>query len=444
MNAPDVLGRSATGTSVDRTVVLVVAYRSASKLRLCLESIQAHLPQLPVYVWDNSGPEYNEIRLLAESIPRVVWFFSDRNIGFASAVNRLAAKAPPGSNFLLLNPDAELLSSLDLTLGALQDGRTAAVAPMLSLSSDQVSRRSLPAKISSIIGGPLTKNSRAWDVAHKQFTLLNTLCSAVGLAELFRGTFASHLYLRPPHDVNGYVSGACVAISGDAWVDIGPFDEEFFLYCEEVDWQSRAMASGWSVTLIHEVGFRHSAGGTVAGDSAASARSSDLLRAYIALLMERQNGVFSSALYLTGISMIESVKSRLRRPRVWERTTKTHFVLSINDTASASSAERVRIALELAKRSLRVTVVSLNRIGILPQQLPSSIRLVRRPWWWADIPGLAGPVALVSGNTRQEKLFSLLFRLHHSIRRLDSRTLCELLSLAPETTDKSPHAIGGS
>ena len=42
-----------------------------------------------------------------------------------------------------------------------------------------------------------------------------------------------------------------------AWEDVGPFDEGFVHYCEEVDWCMRAKARGWhvahvpSATVIH-------------------------------------------------------------------------------------------------------------------------------------------------------------------------------------------------
>ena len=41
-----------------------------------------------------------------------------------------------------------------------------------------------------------------------------------------------------------YLSGACLCISRAAWERVGPFNEELFLYYEDVDWCLRARALG--------------------------------------------------------------------------------------------------------------------------------------------------------------------------------------------------------
>ena len=67
--------------------------------------------------------------------------------------------------------------------------------------------------------------------------------------------------------------------------------------------------------------------------------------------------------------------------------------------------------MKIAHSGSAVTVVSLRRLGCLPRDLPPSIRLLRRPWWWpwtwpGDAPGL-----LVMGKTKRERAFARLFRL---------------------------------
>jgi GT2 family glycosyltransferase len=51
---------------------------------------------------------------------------------------------------------------------------------------------------------------------------------------------------RAPRLVD-YVLGACMLIRREAWDRIGPLDEGYFMYLEEVDWCRRALRQGWQV-----------------------------------------------------------------------------------------------------------------------------------------------------------------------------------------------------
>lgn len=73
--------------------------------------------------------------------------------------------------------------------------------------------------------------------------------------------------LRPVRGASGapveWVTGAAMAFRREVWDEVGPFDESFRFYCQDLDFCARARASGWEVAVAP--GFRviHHHGATI-------------------------------------------------------------------------------------------------------------------------------------------------------------------------------------
>jgi N-acetylglucosaminyl-diphospho-decaprenol L-rhamnosyltransferase len=63
-----------------------------------------------------------------------------------------------------------------------------------------------------------------------------------------------------------WVSGSCMFFSRSTALDIGPWDQNFFLYFEDLDWCLRARERGYSVYHTSEVQVIHQHGASVAAD----------------------------------------------------------------------------------------------------------------------------------------------------------------------------------
>jgi GT2 family glycosyltransferase len=61
-----------------------------------------------------------------------------------------------------------------------------------------------------------------------------------------------------------FVVGAVLLLRRAAWVEVGCFDERFFLYAEEADWQRRAAARGWSTRVVSAAVASHRGAATSA------------------------------------------------------------------------------------------------------------------------------------------------------------------------------------
>ncbi|MGX9296188.1 glycosyltransferase [Tsukamurella paurometabola] len=382
-------------------VVLVVAYRNPGDLRACLDSVAVHLPGIRTLIWDNSGHEWPGMAALRDEFSGVEWHTDGTNRGFAAGVNRLAALAPE-ADLLLLNPDAVLLGDLAATREALRSPGVAAAAPRIQDSA------------LSALGG------RDWDVAHRRRGLVRALVSYAGYAPRLRGTPLSDLYADAPADVEGYLTGACLAIQRDAWDALGPFDEEFFLYGEESDWQWRARRAGWRLVLTDDAGVEHAGHGTVVDDVKAGRRSTDLLRANIALNLEHARGVRAADTYLAGTALLDRVQRSTRRARAaaQRRTAKPSVVITTNRLVyGGAERQHALLAAELDRRGYPVTIACMQRFGPIVAEIPHSVRVVRQPWWAPALDPAPGPQILISATTNTETGFASLWRAGSKDRR---------------------------
>ncbi len=70
-----------------------------------------------------------------------------------------------------------------------------------------------------------------------------------------------------------WISGACFAMSAVLWERAGGFDEEYFLYWEDVDLSHRVLAVGGRLAVLSDVAATHDEGGTQASVSPARGKS---------------------------------------------------------------------------------------------------------------------------------------------------------------------------
>jgi GT2 family glycosyltransferase len=210
-----------------RTAVLVVSYGSSAMVaeNLALTSLPS---DAFVVVVDNftTDEERSAIRDIAE---RERWelITPEGNLGFGTGMNVAAQRAAQAGadRFVLLNPDAyvkgdgiarlaDAVSDADAVVAPLvirPDGRHFSSEMELDLDTGSMRR---------IRNGRRYANSALW------------------------------------------LSGACLAISRQLWERIGGFDDDYFLYWEDIDLSVRAADAGARLSVDHGVEAIHSAGGT--------------------------------------------------------------------------------------------------------------------------------------------------------------------------------------
>ena len=191
----DELKRS-QGIDVD---VLVVDAASAPRDR---DELRSHVPA-------------DRLLLLAE------------NLGYAGGMNagiRFWHEHAPGAAILLVTPDARLPPDLALALwqALVADDTIGAVGPV-------VVYRESPPRIGA--GGRVDPRR-----------------ARVRLIPEVRAT--------TPYDAD-WIEGCCIMLRPRALLDVGGFDEEYFLYFEEVDLCHRLRRAGWRVRVVPTARVRH-------------------------------------------------------------------------------------------------------------------------------------------------------------------------------------------
>ena len=214
-------------TSGAAVEVLVVAFGAPDLLDACLCGLA---DALPVTVVDNSSRA--DVRSVCDR-HGVRYVDPGRNLGFAGGVNHgLGLRATTADAVLLLNPDAEIGTDAVARLyRCLVDSpHLACVAPRQQDGAGGGDDR---------VGWPFPSPAGAW-------------VEAVGLGVLRRKV--------------DFVIGSVLLVRSSALEEVGPFDEQFFLYAEETDWQRRARDLGWGVALCTQITAIHVGAGT-SGDT---------------------------------------------------------------------------------------------------------------------------------------------------------------------------------
>jgi GT2 family glycosyltransferase len=397
--------------SIRPLAVVIVTYKSHNLVERCLARVAEHLPELPVYVYENSGDDYPGREELAARHPEVHWVIGAVNLGYAAAANVLVDRIPADTDLLILDADARLLGPITRTRELIGLPGVAAVSPLVLDNSG---------------AGP-----QPWDVAIRQRTLTRALVSVAGYSDSLRGTPFSQLHNRQPAEsdsIDGYVNSSCLVINREAWNTIGGFDEEFFLYGDETEWQVRARAAGWRILLADELGVEH--GGEPDGPKPTHGpavgvvergRNDDLLRANVALVLEHEFSVHHADAFLAGHSLLDRLqrsKRAARRRTIARRQSELPNIVITTKSMVDGRVERQKalLATELDRRGYPVTVVCLQRFGPLVKEIPHTVRVVRQPWWAPAIDIAPGPAVVIGGDTTVETRFAMLWRAA-SVRR---------------------------
>ena len=199
------------------TAVVVVTWRSNPRALACIERVHETLPAGAVVLVDNESAGRLDLAG-ADVLPLT------ENLGFAAGANRgiERAFADGASHAVLLNDDV-----------LVEPGCLAAL--VVAAGEERAASPSIDAPGADAFAG--------------------------GRIDWKRG-FGSH-----EAGALDFLTGAAICIPRGVWGQVGSFDEQLFLYYEDVDWCRRAIAAGVELTVVPEARATHAAGSSAGGET---------------------------------------------------------------------------------------------------------------------------------------------------------------------------------
>lgn len=233
--------------------IIIVTYNSSLFIEACLTPV-LEMPDVEIVVVDNDSKD-GTAALLKERFPSVTLIALQDNIGFGRACN-IGVSASSGSFIFLLNPDAVAPAKAIRTLIEFCETHPRAGI----VGGRLVDPSGLP--LQSMGDRPTVVRL----VLEKPIEWMAKRVSPCGILHRAIGKYCAKFRLPHVAEPVDWVSGAALCCRRQAWNNTGGFDENFFLYYEDVDLCLRAAHVGWEVWHVPTTVVSHQSGASFAGN----------------------------------------------------------------------------------------------------------------------------------------------------------------------------------
>ncbi len=227
--------------------VVIVSYNVKFFLEQCLSSLKKAIEGSPitngqteVYIVDNASAD-GSVDFLIPLFPSFHFIRNNQNAGFAKANNQ-AAFLCSGDYILFLNPDTIVAEdSLELCMSFLKSKREAGALGVHMIDGS---------------GKYLRESKRGFPTPRASFFKMIGLTGLFPDSKIFSAYYMGHLDERDSQVVD-VLSGAFMMIKKTVFDITGGFDEQFFMYAEDIDLSFRIRKAGFQnyflskTTIIH-------------------------------------------------------------------------------------------------------------------------------------------------------------------------------------------------
>jgi N-acetylglucosaminyl-diphospho-decaprenol L-rhamnosyltransferase len=247
--------------TADQLTAVILNWRTPEHTLRAVAALRRDgLPADRIVVVDNASGDSSVERIRAEAGPIKMLVLED-NVGFARANNAGVRALPARTGYLLLNSDAfvHVPGSVATLMQSLDDPAVGIAVPRL-LNPDLTLQPSV---------APLS-------------TPLPELVRASGLSRLVPNRWQPALGTHWDHSASRRIQaavGPVLLVRAAAWDQLGGFDEDLYMYAEDLDLFRRAAALRWTARFVAEAEFVHLGGASAGQRWGAAQRAERVARA---------------------------------------------------------------------------------------------------------------------------------------------------------------------
>lgn len=206
---------------------IIIEYHSKDEVRKVIESIRKNSQIASDEIIISSNSLYNEIE--RDEIQKKFggkWVFNEKNGGFAYGMNK-GLKAAKGEIMIVMNSDVKFITSLEPMVKYLKSNEEVGIiAPKIidekGIIQDSFRNFATPLRFVERQFGRLLR--------HDRLQVKN---------------------LHQPQKVD-WIIGAFMMIRRDFYEKVGGMSEDYFMYCEDMEWCKRAYLAGYKVIYFPE------------------------------------------------------------------------------------------------------------------------------------------------------------------------------------------------
>jgi len=203
--------------------IIIVSYNNPDLLRKTVEGIEEHITNTfyEIIIIDNASTEEN-VKMIRENFTNVLLIENDTNRGFASACN-IGAKAASGRYLLFVNSDIILSGNpVRAMLEIFEKYEDTAIVGCQLLNSDGTLQRSY----------------------YELPSLSKRIVELLGIKKLLLPVYHKKVKDNTENFKVKIIKGAFFMIPKQIFFNLSGFDEDYFMYMEDVDLSYRALKTG--------------------------------------------------------------------------------------------------------------------------------------------------------------------------------------------------------
>lgn len=215
--------------------VIIVNYNVKYFLEKCIQSLLRSdiNEQLEIIVVDNNSQDGSK-DFFTRHYPHVKYIYNEENLGFSKA-NNIGIQHALGEYLLILNPDT------------IVDETT--ISHCLKFAREQESLGAIGVKMIDGAGNYLPESKRGFPKPLSALYKMTGLSKLFPKSKIFNAYYAGHLDKDSVHEVE-VLSGAFMFIPKNVMNKIGGFDQDYFMYGEDIELSYQIKNQGFKIFYL--------------------------------------------------------------------------------------------------------------------------------------------------------------------------------------------------